>query len=45
MAVVPYIGLSEVTTNKAGAVKGMVAEFIGTLILVRSRLYLYNTNG
>jgi len=34
MSVTPYLGLSELTDDRAGAAKGMVAEFVGTLILV-----------
>jgi len=34
MSVVPYVGLSELTGDKAGAAKSLVAEFVGTLILV-----------
>ena len=34
MSVTPYIGLAEITADKAGTAKGLVAEFIGTLLLV-----------
>jgi len=34
MSVTPYLGLGEITEDKAAAAKGAVAEFIGTLLLV-----------
>ena len=34
MSVTPYLGLAEVMAHKAVTAKGVVAEFVGTLLLV-----------
>ena len=36
MSVTPYLGLAEVMAHKAATAKGVVAEFLGTLLLVSS---------
>ena len=33
-AVMPYIGLEEISKDKVGTAKALVAELLGTLILV-----------
>ena len=33
-AVMPYIGLEEISSDKVGTAKALVAELLGTLILV-----------
>ena len=34
---VPYVGIEEVTKDKANFVKQLLAEFIGTLLLVKEK--------
>ena len=44
MSVTPYLGLAEVMAHKAATAKGVVAEFVGTLLLVGSATQFYNLN-
>ena len=44
MSVTPYLGPAEVMAHKADTAKGVVAEFVGTLLLVSSVMQVYSFN-
>jgi hypothetical protein len=44
MSVTPYLGLAEIMAHKAATAKGVVAEFLGTLLLVISVTKFYSFN-